>query len=100
MAVPFVEDKSPSVGGCTGGVNNFWLTVKGTAGATRLFLGPVGALLGAGAAATDAIVGTAAGFFSSCASFFSEPAASGAVLGGAEVGVALGALLSTGSSDV
>lgn len=37
-AAPFVAGTSAT--GTTGGVKDFWLTVKGTAGATLLDLGP------------------------------------------------------------
>lgn len=80
--------------GSAGGMNDFWLTVKGTAGATLLPFGCVGACLVGAVEAVD--VGAVSTF----------GAADGVevLAGGAGVVLLLGCLdvdrLSTGSSDV
>lgn len=95
--VPLAADDGASWRGTTGGVNDFWFTVNGTAGATRLFLGPVGAVLGAVA---DAAGGPGFAAFS-WSDGFGWAAASVVVslTEGATLDAA-GALLSTGNSDV
>ncbi len=58
--LPFVDGASVAV--ATGGVKDFWLTVNGTAGVTRLLLGPAGTGL-AGACAAGAGAAPAGGAF-------------------------------------
>jgi hypothetical protein len=100
VEAPFV---AASAGAATGGVNAFWLTVNGTAGVTRLFLGPVGTFFGCGSAgpvgggcfaATWANVCCDCGCGCGCCDGF------GLLVGGAGVLVLLGALLSPCNSEV
>jgi hypothetical protein len=99
-AAPFVAAES---GACVGGVKDFWLTAKGTAGVTRFVFGPAGAALGGAA-------GAGGPTFPEAEEAAAPPAVAcmlGCVAGGAaagasfaDAGIGSEALLLPGSSEV